>query len=138
MSEIKTIEHDGIVESVQSDKVNVRILAIAGCASCQLKGVCSSSDLEEKIIEVFNNSKNYKVGEKVRVALKQSLGFRALFLGYVLPFIIVLATLIITTNIFDSEAISGLLSLSILLPYYLGLYLLRNKVQKIFTFSIIK
>jgi len=138
MSKIKSIEHDGIIDSIDSNTVNVRIIAIAGCASCQLKGVCSASDLEEKIIEVSKTSGEYNVGDKVKVALKQSLGFKALFYGYVLPFILVLGTLIITTSIFENEGVSGLLSLAVLVPYYFGLYILRNKMRKIFTFSIIK
>ncbi|MEA3316938.1 MAG: SoxR reducing system RseC family protein [Bacteroidota bacterium] len=138
MSKIKLIEHDGVIESVLPNKLNVRIIGIPAGKSGHLKGLRSTSDVDEKIIEVFNNTKEYNVGDKVKVALRQSLGFKALFLGYVFPFILVLLTLIITTSIFDNEAISGLISLSILAPYYLGLYSLRNKISNIFTFSIKK
>lgn len=138
MSNSKPIEHKGRVDSIDGNRINVSILAISGCASCQVKGVCSVSDMKEKNIEVFDSSNQYEIGEVVNVTLRQSLGFRALFLGYVLPFILVLFILIILTVVTNNEAVSGIGALSVLVPYYIILYALRNKIRKKFTFSINK
>ena len=77
MSNSKSIEHKGRIDFIDSNKINVSILAMSGCASCQVKGVCSASDMQEKNIEVFDFTNQYEVGEEVNVVLKQSLGFRA-------------------------------------------------------------
>jgi len=138
MSNIKSIEHKGRIETIQDNKIIVSILAVSGCASCQIKGVCSAADMQEKSIEVYDYTNQYKVGEYVNVSLRQSLGFRALFLGYVLPFTLVLFILIILTIITKNEALSGIGALSVLIPYYLILFVLKDKIRKKFTFSINK
>ncbi len=138
MSNIKSIEHKGRIDSIDGNKINVNFLAMSGCASCHAKGVCSAADMQEKFVEVFDFTNQYKIGEEVNVTLRQSLGFRALFLGYVLPFILVLLILIILTSMTDNEAVAGLSALSVLVPYYLILFLLKDKIRKKFTFTINK
>lgn len=138
MSNSKSIEHKGRIDFIDNNKINVSILAVSGCASCHAKGVCTAADMQEKSIEVFNFTNQYEVGEEVNVVLKQSLGFRALFLGYVLPFILIFLILIILTLITNNEAISGIGALFVLVPYYIILYALRNKIRKKFTFTINK
>lgn len=138
MSNTKSIEHKGRIESIDANKISVNFLALSGCASCHAKGVCSAADMQEKSVEVFDFTNQYTIGEEVNVILKQSLGFRALLLGYVLPFILVLLILIILTAISDNEAVAGLSALSVLVPYYLILFLLKDKIRKKFTFAITK
>jgi len=138
MSNSKSIEHKGRIDSIEGNKINVSFIAVSACASCHAKGVCSAADMKEKSVDVFDITNQYNVGEEVNVMLKQSLGFRALFLGYVLPFIIVLSVLIILTVITKDEAISGVGALAVLVPYYLILFLLKDKIRKKFTFTISK
>lgn len=138
MSYSKSIEHKGRIDSIEENKINVSFLAMSGCASCHAKGVCSAADMQEKSVEVIDFTNQYSVGEEVNVTLKQSLGFRALLLGYVLPFVIVLVMLISLTIITENEAISGLGALSVLIPYYVVLFLLKDKIRKQFTFRINK
>jgi len=69
--------------------------------------------------------------------MKQSLGNFAVFLGYILPFLVLLATLIISISAGLSEGIAGLLSLGILVPYFFVLYQLRSKLSKKFSFQLI-
>ncbi|MCB2195102.1 MAG: SoxR reducing system RseC family protein [Bacteroidetes bacterium] len=138
MSNSKSIEHRGRIDSIDGNKINISFLALSGCASCHAKGVCTVADMQEKSVEVFDYSNQYKVGQEVNVTLKQSLGFRALFLGYVLPFLLVLIILIALTIATNNEAVAGLSALSVLVPYYLILYLVKDKIKKQFTFSITK
>jgi len=59
-----------------------------------------------------------------------------LWWGYVLPFIVVLLTLIVAQEITGNELTAGLISLAILIPYYAALYLLRHHLKKIFKFEV--
>ncbi|NOZ34650.1 MAG: SoxR reducing system RseC family protein [Chlorobi bacterium] len=139
MKEIQQIEHEGIIKEIHSNNLKVSIIAKSACLSCQLKTSCSVSDVEEKIIDVtINNPELYEQGELITVFYKQTLGYRALFLGYLLPFIIVFIILILTISITGNEGISGLTALAALLPYYLILHLKKDKIRKTFSFSIKK
>jgi len=132
-----TIVHPGIINKIENDKIIVNIIAQSACASCHAKGMCSVSDLEEKSIEVLKKSgKNYKTGEKVNVAMESSLGTKAVMIGYVIPFLIVLISLIILTIITNNEGFAGLISLALLIPYYFSVYFHRDKLKKTFTFKI--
>ena len=133
----RIINHEGIVRGVNDKYVEVTVLAKAACLSCQLNGVCSVSDMKEKIIEVSKFSdKNYKQGQKVEVEMKESLGIKALLWGYIYPFLIVLVVLTTIYVLTNKQGLAGLISIGSLVPYYLILYLLKNKFRKIFTFSI--
>ena len=138
MNSIKIIEHKGIVKQADSYKLIVSIITNSSCASCEVKGSCSASELEEKEIEVNKFDGIYKVGEQVVVFLKESLGFRALFLGYLLPFIVLMTILIIATLNGFNEGTAGLLALGSLAPYYTIIFFLNKKMKKTFSFSIKK
>lgn len=139
MEEVAQVEHSGIIKDIRGNEIQVSIINKSSCASCNLKGSCSVSDIQEKIIDVFvSNPDDYSLGEGVDVYYKQSLGFRALFLGYLLPFIIMLFSMIIMVSLSDNELLAGLVSLSSLIPYYLLVYLTRNKIKKTFSFSVKK
>ncbi|HYX06285.1 MAG TPA: SoxR reducing system RseC family protein [Bacteroidales bacterium] len=138
MQPTKHIEHQGIVSEVEGNRIKVNIVSQSACSSCHAKGACGMSEVQEKTIEVEDNSGSYRKGEWVNVILEQTLGYRALFLGYLLPFLVVLFTLILTISISGNEALSGILSLTILLPYYLVLFLMKGRIQRSFSFMIKK
>jgi len=134
----KRISHDGVVDSLEGDEVVVRITSYAACTDCHARGACNVSQEKEKFLRVQARHSNYKSGEKVRVVLSQSLGFRALFLGYILPFLLVLTALLIVSAAGVSELIAGLVSLAVLLPYYIGLKFFRGRLEKQFSFFLLK
>lgn len=138
MSNSKSIEHKGRIESIDGDNIKVRFLAISGCASCHAKGVCSAADMQEKVVDVFDQTNQYQIGDTVNIVLRQALGFRALLLGYVIPFLLVLTILIVLSAITGNEVISGVGALAALIPYYSILYLKRDHVRKQFTFTLHK
>ncbi len=82
-----------------------------------------STKTEEKLLEVANPHKDYQIGQKVKVVMQQSLGFRALFLGYVLPFVILVVVLFIAMEITQNDLFSGLLGLAILIPLIIPFFI---------------
>ncbi|MBI9066177.1 MAG: SoxR reducing system RseC family protein [Salinivirgaceae bacterium] len=131
-----TISHQGIIESVTPENIKVRIMNVSACAACHVKGACSASDTQEKIIDALPNGNIYKSGDLVTLLVKESMGFKALFLGYLLPFLLVVVVLIIGTFLELRELIAGLLSLSILIPYYVFLFFFKDQIKKSFVFEI--
>ncbi len=130
------ISHKGIIKSLTDQQIVVSIVNESACSSCHAKGVCSAADMQDKEVDIRNFSGDFRVGQSVQVIGKTSQGFKALFYGYVLPFLLIMLVLITLTSLQFSEGISGLISLSILIPYYLILYLTRNKIRKSFEFEI--
>jgi len=139
MTKPKTIEHSGVISKITEQTVEVTILTRSACASCFAKTSCNISEEKEKIINVPRRiDEEYALGEDVNVFYKQSLGFKAVTLAYIIPFLLVITALIITQTISENEVIAGTASLSILVPYYIILYFSRNKLIHTFAFSIKK
>ncbi len=131
------VSHPGIIMEIEQDKLKVMILAQSACASCHAKSMCNIADMKEKTINVRKKSdKEYKVGDQVNVYMEKSLGNKAVLYAYFLPFIILLATLIILLELTKDEAVAGIVSLLTLIPYYFILYLLKNKLSKTYIFKV--
>lgn len=131
------ITHPGIIKSINKKTAEVSIIVNSGCASCEVKSSCSISEAKEKIIDVSLSPNDHFVeGQQVMVEMKQSMGTWAILLGYLFPFLVVLLALIVFTMLGINEGLSALLSLAILIPYYTILYLVKNSLQKKFTYSM--
>lgn len=94
------------------------------------------SEFQEKEIEISHFNRQYSPGEEVTVIFQESQGFKALFYGYIFPFLLVMITLIGMFSLSDNEIASGLLALGVLIPYYTTLYYFRHYFKKIFNFEI--
>ena len=131
------IKHDGIVTKIDDRNVYVSIVTQSACSSCHAKGACNITELKNEIIEVVKTQgKEYNPGDRVQVYMEKSLGTKAVFLGYLLPFLLVLATLIIMLSLTSNQGLAGLVSLGVLIPYYLILYAKRKVMKKTFVFKI--
>lgn len=130
-----TINHEGIVQKVDDKSVIVNISVASACSGCHAEGSCSISGKEEKIIELSGRY-NVKPGDIVTILMKQSVGYAALVLGYLLPLVLVVITLIVIISLKFTELSAGLISIAILIPYYTTLYFFRNRINKKFTFTL--
>jgi len=138
MSASKPIEHSGTVEKIDSGGLHVSFIAESACASCHAKGYCTSTDQEEKRVLVKNFREHFVVGEQVKVILQRSQGMKAILLGYVYPFLLVLLVLLVLSTLGIKELSAGLISLAILVPYYIVMYLFRKNINNNFSFSVRK
>lgn len=138
MAAESVIEHTGYVSEITDSVVRVNILAQSACSSCHAKGSCSVSETENKIIDIPHPNQSFHQGELVKVIMTRSMGFRAVFLGYILPFLIILTAMIVISLYTSNEAIIGLSAIALLPVYYGLLYVFRNKIREHFSFSIEK
>lgn len=132
----KVIEHRGTITTIQDGVITVNIQVESACASCEAQGTCMSNDSKSRSIEVRKASGNYTVGQLVTIIGEQKDGLQAVFLAYFLPFLLILASLILTTKYINNEVTAGLISLGVLFPYYGLLWLLRNRISKSFQFEL--
>jgi positive regulator of sigma E activity len=131
------IVHEGIIDHISTDSVFVRILSKSACAECHSNGICSISEMTEKLIEIKVINPDFVVGQIVNVILDRSLGNKAVVLGYLFPFLLMIITLLIASHFFN-ELLSGLLAIAVLIPYFLLLSVFKNRLSKTFSFHIEK
>jgi sigma-E factor negative regulatory protein RseC len=129
------ITHEGIIDHIENDTVFVRILSKSACAECHSKSMCGVSEMNEKLIEVKQKGSGFTTGETVNVILDRSLGNKAVLLGYFIPFILLITTLLVS-SLYFGELWSGLLAVAVLIPYYLLLFAFKDKLSKTFHFRI--
>lgn len=132
------IEQEGIVEEITGHRIRVKLRRDSACGQCGAHALCDLSDISERIIESTDNIVNLKTGDVVGVAITRNMGNKAVFLGYLIPFILLLSVLITLNSLGFNELLSGLVSLFILIPYYLLIYLLRDRLKNSFHFTVRK
>lgn len=132
------IEHTGIIIEKNGDKIKVQIAQLSACSSCHAKGACSASDVDEKIIDAETTDQNLKVGDLVQLTGETSMGLFAVLIAFVIPFLLILSGLIILRSYTSNEAISGTISLALLIPYYLILSLFNKKLKNKLRFTVDK
>ncbi len=134
MPQKDTISHDGHVVEIHGNKYKVKIITQSACAACHARGVCNPLDQKEKIIDAVSAEKLH-LNEKVTVELAEKLGWKALFYGIIIPFVIMITVLFVLSNLFKSELYPALIGLASMVPYYFFIYLLRDKFEKEFIFT---
>jgi sigma-E factor negative regulatory protein RseC len=130
-----TVTHFGIVQKVENNVAIVAISSASACSECHAGKSCTLSGREEKIIKV-TGTYNVRPGDPVNIIMEQSMGYTALLFGYLFPLMSVVSVLIVLVSINMAELYAGLISLSILIPYYILLYLFRKQINKKFTFTL--
>lgn len=133
-----TIEHQGFIIEINNNIAHVRIEQTSACASCHVKSVCGASEKTEKIIDAHIADNTLKVGDQVTIIGQKSLGFQAIILAYILPFVVIIASLFIANIFTTNEVVIGTCALATLIPYFAILRLMRNKIQAKFQFYAIK
>ena len=133
------IEHQGEIIEIGIDNIMVEIISQSACSSCNAKSMCSMSETESKVVEVENKGyEMFEIGETVNVILRKSLGFKALYISYLIPLLILILILLSLSSFGIGELTTGLSIIMALAVYYIGVYLLRDKFKREFVFTIEK
>lgn len=131
------IKHAGVVDGVEGECVRVRILQSSACSACKVAAHCNASETKEKIIDVMDaDASHYQKGDQVMVVADTAVGFRASLYGYLLPLILMVVTLVGVLAATHSEGLAAVSALGILMPYYVLLFLMRNKLRNRLSFTL--
>lgn len=131
------IKHAGVVDGVEGVCVRVRILQSSACSACKVAAHCNASETKEKIIDVMDaDASHYQKGDHVMVVADTAVGFRASLYGYLLPLVLMVVTLVGVLAASHSEGLAALSALGILIPYYVLLFLMRNKLRNRLSFTL--
>lgn len=135
----ETIEHQGVIASVEGDHVRVNIVQLAACSGCKARSLCASSERKEKIVDVYEAGAvgKYRVGEHVNVCGALSMGKQAVRLAFGVPVVLIAVWMLVAMVWLRlGELMSvGILAL-VLAVYFYTLYINSNRMAKRFAFWI--
>ena len=134
-----TIQHRGVVERIDGDKVFVKVEKESACQACHAKGLCGERG-GVRIIEVTTEyASSFAVGEAVVVALlKGRMAISSLVWGYLIPLVVLLVVLLSLHGLGVEDGIAAISTLGAVALYYVVLYLRRRQFEKRIQFTIIK
>ena len=133
----ESISHKGKITRITPQVTTVSILQHSACGECHAAGLCSMAELAEKSVEVPTDPYAFhKVGDEVEVLLKASMGFKAVWLCYAIPLVILLGTVVGLLALGTPEIPAASAGLGAIGLYYIGLYLLRGKLKNEYIFTI--
>ncbi len=135
----EAVRYRGVVQDVGDSSLSVKIMKASSCASCSVRGHCSTVGAEEKTIEVDNVSaaaQLYKRGDEVWLMGTESMGRSAVLYGIVIPFLVMVASLLVFSRLNISEPLMALGAFVMLVPYYGLLYANKDKLKRKFGFLV--
>ena len=131
------VMHTGQVVSMTPKTTTVRIVSHSACSECHAAGLCGLSEFTEKAVEVPTDPyATYGVGDEVQVVLKASMGFKAVWIAYFLPLVVLLAVALGLIALGVPEVVAGLAGIGAVALYYLGVWLLRDRLRNEYVFTI--
>ncbi len=130
------LEHVGIVTDTRDGKVKISLTG-SGCSACH-KSLCMLGESKAKEVEVAFNESCLKSGDEVIVKINPASGYTAVILLYVMPFALMIVSLLLMLRWGYNEGIAGLTSLVILVPYFSLLFLLKSKLSNQCTIDVEK
>ena len=133
------INHPGKIVNIQDHQITVQITSFSACHNCDARHGCGLMDCQNKLINVnVADPAEFQPGEIVNVSMDGRQGTLAIFYGYVLPLLLMLAVLLGTVSLGFSEFSAGISAIIILIPYYFGLFLVQKRLKRQFNFTITK
>lgn len=131
------IRHEGAIVDIEGDCVRVKITQMSACSTCSIKGHCNASESKEKIVEVYGrHNVGLKIGDTVTIIASSKTGYYAVTLSSIIPLVLLVAMLVIVLLVTGNEVMAALSGLAVLVPYYLVLYMLRDKIRRRMSFRI--
>lgn len=120
---------NGVVLRIEGGRMVVGVERSEACGSCSARRACGAfgSAVHEVVVPMPNCS--VCVGDRVTLGVSEREGRMAMLVAYVVPFVIVLLGLLILLALGVNEGIAGLVSIGLMVPYYVVLYLLRGRLE---------
>lgn len=139
MNSNREISHRGRVLEVTPQFTTVEIISESACSACHAKGLCSLSDSKVKTVLVpASGWDRFSPGDEVNVILKLTMGYKAVWLAYVIPLFVLVAVLLALCAFGVDELHAGLIAIGTVALYYFVIFLLRNKLNNQYIFKLEK
>jgi len=129
--------HSGVVEEMDGERVVVRILQTSACSECRARSHCGASESKEKLVDVYGaDTSRLAVGQKVDVVASSDVAMQAVRLAFGWPFLLLVAVLFAVYAATGNELTAALSAVGALVPYYLIIYIMRDRLREKMAFRI--
>ena len=137
MADSRLLCQEGQVVAIKDNHYQVKILTPTACSQCHAKGICTTLDQGERIIDAVSaqTEESLKLGDKVNLVMEERWGWWAVFYGFFLPFVVMITVLFVSYALGSSEISAALYGIASLIPYYLLLYGFRRRITRDFVFK---
>ncbi|NBC82916.1 MAG: hypothetical protein GVY19_05990 [Bacteroidetes bacterium] len=130
-------QQTGLIDKVGKNFVRIRIIQPSACAACHARGGCGAFSSKENYLDIPLANASFQPGETVAIRFNNSQGLKAVWYGYVLPFITII-TVLLVLSAFMHEGIAGVMALASVGIYYTLLKLFGKNLTKAFRYEIIR
>ena len=131
------VSHPGVRVGINGDDLDIEILSTSSCGSCGIKSACGMSEMKEKRITVPKpEDKEFIVGQPVSIIMNSSQGNKAALFAYFIPAFLLVAIIVILSNLSIKEWLSALVGIGVIAIYYLVLYFFKDKLRDEFKYEI--
>ena len=134
MREVEHITHQAIVTDCSGGQATLSLMEVEDCHHCHLKSLCKLSD--DPSLQVSDHGLH--VGDMVKIYLRPSQAFAASFLAYLLPSLLIVAALVVGSLLGLGDIWLAIVSLGVLLPYYLVLSWTRKRFKSLIDLQVQK
>ena len=133
------IRHCGVIESIEGHRIRIRTVRSSACNSCGANTTCNGKRGKDFRIDINDESMaSHKPGDRVYVELSAKTGRQAVAIGFALPLIILVATLLGMHCAGCSDDKAALGAIGSLAVYYIIIYMVRKKINRHFTMRIVQ
>jgi len=133
----KDIKHLGIIRKITDDFYYVAVERTPACQGCAAKNFCNIHSNENDFIPVQRlPHQTFNTGDEVTIALTEKLGWKAVFYGYMMPFVALITGVIVAAAANLSQSAVGFTGIGALVVYYVVFSFFSKKIDKQFYFRI--
>ncbi len=125
----RPIVHAGVATSVDHGVASVAIEQRSACDECRAKLLCIGGHERVGTVQAACRDR-LAPGDRVRLELAPQVGWFAVTVAFVLPFLLLVTTFFTLEARGLGELGAGLAALGVLLPYYLLVYMQRNRLAR--------
>ena len=134
---MEAVTHKGRIVAIAPEITTIEVLAESACASCHAKGICGLGEAKVKEVQVRTDAWHPRqVGDEVEVVLKKAMGYKAVFIAYGLPLVVLFVALMVLGGLGVGELWSGIGAIIAVAVCYLVIFLFRDKISKEYTFYL--
>lgn len=131
------VSHPGVVIGINDKDIEIEILSSSMCGSCGIKSACGISEMQEKRITVPRPvDKEFIVGQPVSIIMNARQGNKAALFAYFIPAFLLVAIILILSNLSIKEWISALIGIGVIAIYYIVLSFFKEKLRDEFKYEI--
>lgn len=131
------VSHPGVVVGINDKDIEIEILSSSMCGSCGIKSACGMSEMQEKRVSVPKpDDREFLVGQPVSIIMNASQGNKAALFAYFIPAFLLVAIIVILSNLNINEWIAAVTGIGAAAIYYIILYFFKDKLRDEFTYEI--